>query len=92
MPQLKLSTVPFAIAVMVTLTALPGASSPAVAETLYPWCLQYSESSAGGATSCSFVTLAQCRATLFGMGGACYENPAYPATAPKPNQRRAHRS
>jgi Protein of unknown function (DUF3551) len=65
------------------------APMPAAAETLYPWCLQYSEATNGGATNCGFVTLAQCRATLSGLGGACYENPAFPNSAtPRPKRRR----
>lgn len=75
----------FAIATLASI-AVP---SPAAAETLYPWCLQYSESTVGGATNCGFVTLAQCRATLIGLGGACYENPAYPVALVKPKRHRA---
>ncbi len=61
---------------LATLALSNAAPTPAAAETLYPWCVQYSESCAGSAVNCGFVTLAQCRETLSGVGGMCYENPA----------------
>jgi hypothetical protein len=33
--------------------------------------------------------LAQCRATVFGLGGTCYDNPAFVELAPRP--RKSHR-
>ncbi|MCW5695071.1 MAG: DUF3551 domain-containing protein [Pseudolabrys sp.] len=66
------------------------APKPAAAETIYPWCAIYSERTVG-ATNCGFSTLAQCRATISGIGGMCVENPEYrPAerrTAPKRSPR-----
>lgn len=59
--------------------------TPAQAGIEYPWCAVYSESTVG-ATNCGFVTLAQCRATISGMGGGCYENPAYTAVSPRPKR------
>lgn len=41
----------------------------------YPWCAEYSVR--GGATNCGFSTLAQCRATVSGVGGFCRENLFY---------------
>lgn len=70
--------------------ALLAAPRPAAAEIIYRWCAVYSERTVG-ATNCGFSTLAQCRATLSGLGGWCMENPAYrpPASAaPKRGQRR----
>jgi hypothetical protein len=38
----------------------------------YPWCAQYSGDVGG--QNCGFSTLQQCRATVSGIGGFCYEN------------------
>lgn len=73
-----------------TLAVSIAAPSPARAEIEYPWCAQYSER-AVGATNCGFVTLAQCRATISGIGGICYENPAYVPAAQRPKRQRAPR-
>ncbi len=62
--------------------AFVAAPTPARAEIEYPWCAQYSEASVG-ATNCGFVTYGQCRATLSGLGGICYENPRYRPDAPR---------
>ena len=42
----------------------------------YPWCAVYSQRTVG-ATNCGFTTLAQCLATISGVGGSCEPNPAY---------------
>jgi len=42
----------------------------------YPWCAVYS-GDAGGSTNCGFLTIAQCRATVSGMGGFCAHNQFY---------------
>ena len=49
----------------------------------YPWCAVYS-GEAGGATNCGFLTIAQCRATVSGMGGFCEPNQFY---NPRPGAR-----
>ena len=59
--------------------------------TSYPWCAHvYSR---GGPTSCYFKSYEQCRTTLMGVGGYCYQSPYYHAAAPdKPTvQPRRHR-
>jgi hypothetical protein len=65
------------------------------AETLYPWCVQYAGGAEDiGATSCAFVSKAQCEQTAMGMGAMCMPNPAYPDTAPvrpAPKRHRDHR-
>ncbi len=53
----------------------------------YPWCAVYSESTVG-ATNCGFSTLAQCRATISGVGGMCIPNPAYVGPPPRPQPKR----
>jgi Protein of unknown function (DUF3551) len=44
----------------------------------YPWCATYSLI---GGENCGFVTFAQCRANVAGIGGFCYSNPWYHAHA-----------
>jgi hypothetical protein len=61
--------------------ALP---APAKAEVRYPWCAQLAGEDGDGGTNCGFTTLAQCRATISGIGGYCYENPAYPTPRQRP--------
>ena len=65
------------------------ATTPARAEIQYPWCAEYSGDEGNG-TNCGFSTLAQCRATISGIGGNCYENPMYSAPAPRPKKARRH--
>ena len=86
--MLKSIAAAFAVASLVAaLTAPP----PAKAETLYPWCAQYSGED-NDATNCGFITRAQCKETISGVGGACYENPAFPAAPPKQKRQRAPRN
>jgi hypothetical protein len=42
----------------------------------YRWCAVYG-GRGGGATNCGFITLAQCRATVSGIGGFCEPNQFY---------------
>jgi hypothetical protein len=56
--------------------ALGAAGAPARAEVQYPWCAQYAWPNGG--TNCGFVSYQQCMATISGIGGTCYQNPAYP--------------
>jgi hypothetical protein len=41
--------------------------------TTYPWCAQYYSREAP--VSCYFKSLEQCKITLSGIGGRCFENP-----------------
>ncbi len=54
---------------------------------VYPWCAHLKLP--GGATNCGFVTEAQCRVTVSGVGGYCYRNPWYQPAAGKPRPVRA---
>jgi hypothetical protein len=57
----------------------------------YPWCAQYAGGPAGGGRNCAFSTVAQCRATISGMGGFCEPNLFYPGSAgdaPRSRRRR----
>lgn len=65
-----------AIAAALAAIAASGAAAPASAEVQYPWCAQYRRPV--DATNCGFVNYQQCMATISGVGGICYENPAYP--------------
>jgi len=49
----------------------------------YPWCAVYG-GRGGGGTNCGFLTLAQCRATVSGIGGSCEPNQFY---NPRPGTR-----
>jgi hypothetical protein len=72
------------LAAGVLLAAMLTAASPAAAEVWYPWCATYAAEDGDGGTNCGFVTVAQCRASVSGVGGVCYENPARaPARLPK---------
>lgn len=68
----------FAFATLAISAVLPAA--PAAAYEMpydpYPWCAVYS-GDAGGASNCGFSTLAQCRATVSGIGGSCEPNQFY---------------
>jgi len=50
--------------------------APGHAAEPYPWC--FVDQTMSGATTCAFVSYAQCYATAAGgNGGYCIENPAY---------------
>src|SRR5438105_12047186 len=61
-------------AAAVAVLALAADTKPAEAMVIYPWCAHYS-GRMGGAPNCGFVTYAQCRATISGLGGSCMQNP-----------------
>jgi hypothetical protein len=60
----------------VAVAALATATTPVAAQGFgqYPWCSQYGTA---GAESCSYNTYTQCMDTISGIGGYCYQNPAY---------------
>jgi Protein of unknown function (DUF3551) len=75
---------------IVFLASLAASGRPAAAIE-YPWCAQYGGMGDGG-RNCGFSTLAQCMATVSGIGGVCERNLFYegPAERParSPNKRR----
>jgi len=75
----------FALAILIVAAGL---GTRAVAQN-YPWCAIFD----GGAnsTSCSFDTVAQCMATVSGVGGFCMPNNLYQPPAATP-ARRKHNS
>ena len=66
------------------------AAEPASADP-YKYCAVYASGYAGGGTNCGFVTLAQCRDTISGIGGACTLNPFYDGVSFDGPRRRPHK-
>jgi hypothetical protein len=63
----------FAVLLMIAAgAALDGAKADP-----YRWCADYAGFRGLGATNCWFLTLAQCRAAVSGVGGYCKPNPFY---------------
>jgi hypothetical protein len=56
---------------------LSGGIQAALAQspTSYPWCATYYKD--GTPTSCYFTSYQQCRASVSGVGGVCFESPYY---------------
>lgn len=71
------------IAVGLAAEALPAAAQ---SPTSYPWCARIPKTD-GDATSCYFASYQQCRTTLSGIGGYCYQSPYYHAAAAKSRPR-----
>jgi hypothetical protein len=59
--------------------AMSAVAPPAQAQN-YPWCARYGNGFGG--TNCGFSTLAQCLATVQGIGGFCQQNDWYRPPAP----------
>jgi len=63
--------------------ALLASNERSSAEITYPWCAQYGGGGeGGGGRNCGFWTYEQCRATIWGLGGYCIENPMYQGPQP----------
>ena len=63
---------------------IPAASAQSA--TSYPWCARYYKE--GSPTSCYFTSYGQCKTTLSGIGGYCFESPYYHAPSARPARRR----
>jgi len=72
-----------ALLAFVFLTSLAASGRPAAAIE-YPWCAEYSGEDGGGGRNCGFSTLAQCMATVSGMGGGCVRNLFYDEAPDRP--------
>jgi hypothetical protein len=74
--------------------ALTGVTVPASAQSpySYPWCSKQIYGRGDVTNSCYFTSHAQCMATAWpGIGGWCYQNPAYNgARNSLPTHRRRH--
>ena len=69
--------------VLAALAFAPMLVTPAKADP-YRWCAEYAGT--GGSSSCYFVTLEQCRASVSGIGGYCRPNGFYnglPVSTPR---------
>jgi len=67
-----------AIFAAVVISVLAGEVLPSSAQSPYdyPWCSRQL-GFGGGPTSCYFTSYQQCLTTIHGIGGYCYQNPAY---------------
>jgi hypothetical protein len=54
----------------------------------YPWCARMGRDAA--ATSCYFTSYQQCRTTVSGVGGFCYQNPGFHGTLASAQTRSRH--
>jgi Protein of unknown function (DUF3551) len=61
-------------------------STPARAQTNYPWCAHYGNGTGGG-MNCGFTAFEQCLETVRGIGGFCERNDWY-QPPPGPHRRR----
>ncbi len=78
------------LAALALAAALIGAPQAASAQSpySYPWCAKLYLKN--GATSCYYASWQLCMATVSGIGGYCYQNPAYRgAAASSPRRGRA---
>jgi hypothetical protein len=72
---------------ILTFAVLLSLAPPVRAQIYYPWCAQYGGGMGGGGTNCGFSTLAQCQATVSGVGGFCVRNSFYTGNADRPVRR-----
>jgi hypothetical protein len=73
--------------------ALMDVTVPASAQSpySYPWCSKQTYGGFNVTTSCYFTSKAQCMTTVSGIGGWCYQNPAYNGARDSvPTHRRRH--
>jgi len=63
---------------------IPAASAQSA--TSYRWCAKYYKE--GSPTSCYYTSYQQCKTTLSGIGGYCFESPYYHAPAARAGKRR----
>jgi hypothetical protein len=54
-----------------------------------PWCAILVEPD-GGSKNCGFTTLEQCQATVQGVGGTCFQNPALSGAVEQSESRSRH--
>jgi hypothetical protein len=57
----------------------------------YPWCVIQYDGDGGEITTCGYVSVQQCRDTIWGVGGYCRPNPLFgsaPASSRPPKKPR----
>ena len=74
------------------LAAMAGVEARAQDEGLFPWQVSRNHpwcafENATGRTECLYNSIAQCRASVSGVGGFCERNPAFVAAPPPPPRR-----
>jgi hypothetical protein len=79
------------VILLVAAAALMELASNTAQAREYRWCAYYGLFGSE-ATNCGFDTLAQCRATISGIGGTCQPNPAYRGSSSKSRSRRSVQS
>jgi hypothetical protein len=81
------------IALLILATLTLSAAADAARADPYRWCAEYGGGRGGGGTNCYFRTLAQCQATISGIGGFCRPNTFYTGEGdgPRPRKRYRHR-
>jgi hypothetical protein len=79
---MKSSLASMFIAAAASLTAATVTTTPVRAEAEYAWCAHEASQN----QSCSFTTLAQCKAYVDGPGGYCQSNPRASAFAEMPKR------
>jgi hypothetical protein len=84
------------VAIAILFALLFGTALDTARADPYHWCAVYGGgSSDDSGTNCYFVTLAQCRAAISGVGGICTPNQFYdgrPVTTPEDRVRRGLKS
>jgi hypothetical protein len=77
------------LALLLAAVAAPALLAPSAARANieYPWCAVYG-GDMGGASNCGFSTIAQCMATVSGIGGSCEPNQFYHPPQPAPRKRK----
>ena len=84
-----LSKAVFGILLGCALAVTFAGESRAHGRPIYPWCAFYN--AAGGIDECLYFDIVQCRASVSGVGGFCYQNPRFveaPAPVRKPRVKR----
>jgi hypothetical protein len=71
---------------LIAAALLADQTASAQSPSSYPWCARYYKE--GFPTSCYFTSYQQCKTTLSGIGGYCYESPYYHAAAARAGRRR----
>jgi hypothetical protein len=70
------------IVALVLATAVVGAPQTASAQSPYSYPICAKLYTRGTPTSCYYASREQCMATVSGVGGYCYQNPAYRGGGP----------
>jgi hypothetical protein len=67
------------VAISGAIAVLLLAAAPPAQAREYPWCARYDWTT----SNCGFVSLQQCLATIYGIGGRCEPNPRFAPQGPR---------